>query len=131
MLRATSTCPLFLCLLFVLGCGGGIQRQEVSGTVTYDGKPVQRGEVSFVPDDPALAPEGGVIEDGKFRFEAVAGKKTVQIRGSRELPPRPEDGPDAGPMYEDYIPARHNTGSTLTVEVKPGEDNTYEFKLTP
>lgn len=117
-------------LLCIVGCGGGIERHRVSGTVTFDDQPVERGEVSFVPDDPALAPEGGVIRDGKYSFEAVAGKKTVRIRGSRRLPPQPQDDPESGPLYEDFIPARYNTDSTLKVEVEPGARNVFPFELT-
>lgn len=118
--------PALLCMA---GCGGGIERYQVSGTVTYDGQAVERGEVSFEPEDRSKAPEGGVIEDGKFRFQVVPGKKTVRIHGSRRLPPGPHDDPDSGPMYEDYIPDCYHTKSTLKVEVKPGGDNVFPFEL--
>lgn len=113
------------------GCGGGVARYDVSGTVTYDGQPVERGEISLVPDDPAQAPEGGTIESGRFRLQATAGPKTVQIRGSRPLPPERQDNPQMGLLYEDYIPARYNRESTLKAEVAPRGPNVFTFELTP
>jgi hypothetical protein len=127
---AKADLAAMLGLVCILGCGGGIERQRVSGTVTFDGQPVERGEVSFVPEDRGQSPEGGVIQDGKFSFEAVAGKKTVRIRGSRRLPPQPDDDPDSGPLYEDFIPAKYNTDSTLKVEVTSAGPNVFPFELT-
>jgi hypothetical protein len=112
------------------GCGGGVPRYDVSGTVSFDGQPVERGEVSLIPDDPAQPPEGGLIESGRFRFQATAGPKTVQIRGSRPLPPERQDNPDMGLLYEDFIPARYNRESTLKAEVKPRGSNVFDYQLT-
>jgi hypothetical protein len=35
-----------------------------------------------------------------------------------------------GLLYEDFIPARYNRESTLTVEVTPGGKNVFTFDLT-
>lgn len=37
-------------LLLLSGCSGGEQLYDVSGTVTYDGKPVAKGLIFFDPD---------------------------------------------------------------------------------
>jgi hypothetical protein len=121
--------PAALALLLTAGCGGE-PRYEVSGTVTFDGVAVERGEISFDPVDPGRAPEGGPIEGGRFAVEMTAGKKIVRIRGSRKLPPERQDNPEMGPLYEDYIPAAHNTESTRQVEITPGGDNEFTFDLT-
>jgi hypothetical protein len=117
-------------VLMGAGCDRGPRRYAVSGTVTFDGQPVERGEVSLVPDVAAQAPEGGPIEAGRFQFQALAGKKTVRIRGSRPLPPERQDNPEMGLLYEDFIPARYNRESTLIVEVTPGGKNVFTFDLT-
>jgi hypothetical protein len=56
-------------LLFVLGCGqddGLGKRYAVSGTVTYNGQPVAKGRISFVPKDKAARSASGQIENGSF-----------------------------------------------------------------
>ena len=114
----------------ISGCGGGgIPRYEVSGKVTFNGTPVEKGEISFVPDKPGMAPDGGVIEKGEFRFAATEGKKTVQIRASRPIPGQRPGNSDMGPLYEDYIPAQFNRQSKLTAEVTAGGENEFTFDL--
>ncbi len=114
----------------ICGCGGGgIPRYEVSGKVTFNGTPVENGEISFVPDKPGMAPDGGVIEKGEFRLTATEGKKTVQIRASRPIPGQRQGNSDMGPLYEDYISAQFNRQSKLTAEVTAGGDNEFTFDL--
>jgi hypothetical protein len=110
-----------------IGCGGR-ETLEVSGGVTFDGKPVERGEISFVPTAGG-APDGGVIEQGKFQFQARPGSKRVEIRGSRPVPPARQSNSEMGPMYEDYIPARYNDQSTLTADVTADGDRHFQFDL--
>ena len=121
---------LLLILLATTGCGGGPEMYDVSGTVTFDGQPVERGEISLDPDDARLSPDAGVIEQGRFSFPAKPGKKTVRIRASRPLPPERQDAPEMGTLYEDYIPAKYNRQSTLTADISPGGDNQFTFELT-
>lgn len=117
-------------LSLISGCGdNGPQRYAVSGTATFDGQPIERGEISFVPVDSNQSPEGGVIENGKFQFQSLAGAKSVQIRGSRALPPERQDNPEMGLLYEDYIPAQFNASTTLQAEVTPSGANTFTFEL--
>ncbi len=112
------------------GCGDGPTTFEVSGTVTFDGKPVERGEISFVSVEPSGAPDGGVIADGKFSFRATVGKKLVRITGSRPLPADRQTSPEMGLLYEDFIPDIYNSQSELSFEVSPKGGNTRDFQLT-
>jgi len=116
-------------LLVLAGCGGE-KRYEVTGTVSFDGQPVERGEISFDPTEPGKAPEGGPIVEGRFRVNVSSGKKIVRIRGSRPLPPEQQDNPEMGLLYEDYIPAQHNTESTREVEIGPGGQREFTFELS-
>lgn len=65
---------LCLCgMLMTAGCGGG--KGEVSGKVSYKGKPVLGGTVSFAPE------KGGVMrspieEDGSFKISNIPPGKT-------------------------------------------------------
>jgi hypothetical protein len=58
---------LTVCLLLLLaGCSS---KGTVSGTVTFQGKPLPSGNVMFVPEHgPAVS---GIIDDGKYTVEKV------------------------------------------------------------
>ncbi|MEZ6131034.1 MAG: hypothetical protein R3C59_20375 [Planctomycetaceae bacterium] len=61
-----------LTLLSLSGCGGGgIDRQDVQGAVTFDGQPVVYGEILF---QPTSGPAGSaVIRDGRYDTAAEEG----------------------------------------------------------
>ena len=54
----------------IAGCGGGgVDRTDLSGTVTFDGKPIVYGEIQFLaqPDQDSSPPSGfAEIIDGKY-----------------------------------------------------------------
>jgi len=66
----------FLGLLGVAGCGddsGLGQRYAVSGTVTYNGQPVENGQISFVPvDQTKQRAANGFIQGGRYSLTTVA-----------------------------------------------------------
>jgi len=72
MIRKTLFCLGFAipAALAVPGCGdsssGLARRYSVSGTVTYNGKPLERGTISFVPADAKGRAAGGTIIDGRY-----------------------------------------------------------------
>jgi hypothetical protein len=111
-----------------IGCSSD-NRLDVSGTATFDGVAVERGEISFIPREGG-SPDGGVIEQGKFQFAAKPGEKRVEIRASRPVPTERQSNPEMGLMYEDYIPARYNTATTLTATVSPDGERVYEFTMS-
>ena len=59
-----------LCCLFAIGCGsdGKPRRVPVTGTVTYNGKPLPGGDVVFVPADTSngFRARGKANERGQF-----------------------------------------------------------------
>src|SRR5215831_11497526 len=73
----------------VLGCGdssGLTRRYPVSGTVKYNGKPLERGNINFVPVDSQGRSAGGTIIDGQYSLTtqepddgALPGKYKVGI----------------------------------------------------
>ena len=121
-----------LCLVLAAGCGGPDPRSrsfEVTGTVTLDGQPVAAGKMTLIPDDPSLSADAGPIADGQYKFLASAGRKTVVIHATREVPqPGPKDVP-RNPKFEDYIPAKYHEKSELSMEVVPGGENRFDFPL--
>ena len=122
---------VFGCLgICLLGCGGGSTTYEVSGAVTYDGQPVEQGQISFIPASDGAAPDAGTIEDGKYTVSVTPGEKRVEIRASRPLPVERQTQPDMGLLYEDYIPAAYNADSKLMADVA-SQSRKFDFHLTP
>jgi len=146
---------LALISLVAVGCNDGgtddLPREPISGTVSYDGKPLANGTIQFQPASQAEGmAAGGMVINGRFdvpRSEGpVPGKYKVQIDSIDETisvpapdPPPSPDG-DAFPgelkilapkkmMKKRLIPPRYNSQTELVGEVKAGGPNTYKFDL--
>ena len=133
-------------LLFLGGCGGGLDdepdRVVVFGQVTYDGKPVEKGEIRFVPAAGTQAPASGAsIENGSYRVDHKGGVPigTFQVRLSAYRAPggtegevlgAPSDDPMAG--REQYLPEKYSgANSALTLTIEPGKEPIEkDFALT-
>lgn len=127
---------LAACWLAVAGCGGsGPQRYAVSGTITFDGKPLPDGEIIFFPTDDVPQPDAGKIADGKYAVLSLPGKKRVEIRADRPSATKTiATGGETGkvtwiPAREVYIPAQYNTRSKLSIEVLPAGPREFDFQL--
>ena len=117
-----------LLLLVFAGCGpGGPATYAVQGTVTYDGKPIKQGDILFIPDDAAFAPEGGKIIDGKYEMVSKGGVCRVQI-SALDIDENTE-WISGSPIASNYIPERYNQQTTLTADVTAGGDNRFDFSL--
>jgi len=144
VVRRTTRGAVLLCLPLVLGliagCGGG-KTASVSGQVTYNGKPVTGGSLSFTPIPTSGGQEPGkpgaavVGDDGKYVVGtygetdgAVIGKHQVNY-SAPVLPfpegrePRPGESPPRS-GFEGLVPRID------TVEVKRGS-NTIDIELVP
>ncbi len=60
-----SFLTLFLMVAFS-GCQRGVRRYEISGQVTYEGAPVQLGEISFDPVEQEVGGGFASIQEGKY-----------------------------------------------------------------
>ena len=135
--RVSYSAALLLGSLLSAGCGDG--KVGVRGTVTFDGKPVALGVISFEPADGRGPNTGGAITDGRFELSgpaaATPGRKVVRIRASRPTGRKIESGPPAPPgtlvdELEAFIPAHYNAKSTLTTEIVAGKVNEVSFELS-
>ena len=121
------------------GCGKTSDRALVSGKVTYRGEPVANGEIRFDAIGGTTQPAGASIRDGQYQ---VVGKGGVPVGNHRVSITafRPNSGASAapsgaGPMGGggvpiQYLPAKYNTQSTLTITLEPGETKkTLDFDL--
>ena len=111
------------------GCGAkGPATYPVSGTVTFNGAPLDNGQISLRSVDGDATPAGGVILEGKFTLQSTAGEKIVEINATREA--GPVDPTMGQAPREQYIPKKYNVESTLRATVAPDGPNTFEFPLT-
>jgi hypothetical protein len=70
-------------LLVAAGCGNST---SVSGHVTFEGKAVGNGAVTFLPADGLGPVAGGQITDGQYQIANLTpGKKIVQIIGVKKI----------------------------------------------
>lgn len=104
----------FLAALVAAGIGcGGNGRNELTGTVTFQGNPVPLGEIRFEPDTSQGGDGPGVllaIENGAFRtapgMGVVAGPHKVFIRGfDGKGAPAKQSGPApyvGFPLFPEY-----------------------------
>lgn len=129
-------------VLAMIGCGGGASRQSIEGAVTFDGKPVRKGQIKFIPTPAGVGPTAGaVITAGRYAVSAerglMPGKYRVEITALRPATEKAKAiNPVTGAMettsaMEAYIPSRYNVDSELTAEVTAGGANKADFALTP
>ena len=117
------------------GCDGNPRTGTVRGTVTYRGKPVPNGTVSFIPDAGPSA-TGELKPDGSYALTtyrggdgAVPGKYRVIVVAMQDMADRlPED---RNPLPPPIVPLRYTSLATsdLRAEIAAGE-NTVNFELT-
>lgn len=130
----------FLAILAALsGCGRtDANRNAIGGTVTLDGKPIEQGSILFIPIDGAKGTAtGGQIEMGRYQIAshdgAAVGRNRVEVRAVHKTGRMIARGLGAtGKMIEEQsegVATRFNSNSTLTIEIKPG-DNISDFEVT-
>ncbi|MBN1911970.1 MAG: hypothetical protein JW818_19770 [Pirellulales bacterium] len=104
--------------------------------MTMDGQPMPKGSIKFLPEKGTLGPTAGAsIENGRFSIDAskstFAGKFRVEILANRPSGRTAVD-PMTGEKYpvpEQYVPARYNSQSELTIDIAEGQPNRLEFDL--
>ena len=117
---------VWLCLLAVTcaaaaGCGDGLKRYRVRGTVTFQGKPVESGAIFFEPTESVgkIAPTSYLpIRNGKYdagENGPVAGKYRVVVGGMDQSNNNvDDDGITHTPqLFKDYV---------FEVEIPPPND---------
>lgn len=141
-----SSCTVlsFVCviLLSTYGCGDGHpKRSIVTGTVTYNGKPLSIGSLVFVPVGGGPSAQGKIDRNGFYEMGTfddddgvIPGNYKIMITaltspGGSGLPEDAVDG-NAGPVS--VIPEWYGDleKSGLQVTVKADEENTIDLPLT-
>ncbi|MEX0793499.1 MAG: hypothetical protein WD045_10210 [Pirellulaceae bacterium] len=123
---------LLLLLGLLIGCGGS--DGTLSGSVSLDGEAVPEGSIAFIPAAGTKGPSiGGGIRKGKYHIPAengfAAGSYRVEIRWPREAGEVELYPGSMGQRFEEAIPAKYNTQSTLEVQIDSQGDTT-DFELS-
>ncbi|MGQ9506075.1 MAG: carboxypeptidase-like regulatory domain-containing protein [Thermogutta sp.] len=149
MFRLTGVWLSAITLLIVSGCGSrGPRLAVVKGRVTLDGQPLANAIVTFTPVAGGPASTGTTNSNGEYELAcqlgrgAVVGQHKVSVRSqppvptgagavSSDDPSYQYGGQDSStaPVFQEKIPAKYNTQTTLVKEVKPGT-NEINLDLT-
>jgi len=142
---------LIIMLVSVVGCRGDKKvYAKVKGTVTFNGKPLDKGEITFslLGKPPTFMD----ISDGKFSGQAVVGSNTISVSVKKKsgvapkLPPqaqlqmkayrakgRTEGGADPNATSDstmiELIPAEWNSASKQVRIVEAGSENDFDFNI--
>lgn len=140
-------------MVLAAGCGdssGLPARYKVSGTVTYNGQPVEKGEIEFRPDNLDTAQAAtGEIKNGSYYLTtavdgdgALPGDYKVVIKSTEVDLSKAESNSKGGSFRQDdvakankdakkLVPAKYSlpetSGLTFKVEAK---SNTADFPLS-
>ena len=108
----------------VFCCGCGSNTNAVTGTVKLAGKPLEKGTISFQPADGDGPTAAEKIVNGQYAVRVRPGQYKVQILGYRKTGERHVNpGDPNSPMtdtLEQIVPERDNTATTLTCDVRRG-----------
>jgi hypothetical protein len=137
--RITCYRAAILVLAAVSGCGSSeeLNRQAVSGSVTFDGKPLASGAILFEPVTAESGTAvGAVIRKGTFTISAkdgpVPGSYQVRIYASSGIQARPTKGQidhSSRPMVES-LPEHYNSKTELRADVTGVRANRFQFDLS-
>ncbi len=112
-------------------------RQALSGAVSFKGKPIPNGYISFDPLDKQTTKSGSMIVAGVYKVTResglLPGRYTVRISagdGKTEAA-----SGNAGPggstniVSKELVPAEWNSKSTKEAAVKKGDKNEFNFDI--
>jgi len=127
-------------VMFALGCGESdpLGRKAISGTVSFNGAPIERGNIGFQPVEKSTTSGGASIEAGKYSIPRQkglpAGKYRVTVnapkgggaQASKDAPPG-----DPLPPPQEMIPPEWNEKSDQFIEVTEKGPYVFNFDVKP
>lgn len=130
-MRSWSWVVVCCCAAMLAGCGGsgGKSKNQVSGSVELDGKPLLEGEMTFVPKGEGR-PEGARVSGGAYTAELEDGEYKVKIEATKKVPLGPGEPSVSGEKDKlvSIIPPRYNENTELTITVSGVTKK--DFKMT-
>jgi hypothetical protein len=146
---------LFLILVTVVGCQSKKPTYaNIKGTVAYNGKPLEKGEIVFAME--GRPPSVMDVVDGKFNGQALVGSNRVWVSARKKSATAPEvkggaaarkdaaaqikgyteqkrefgtPDPTYDPTMVDYIPEEWGPHGKQTRVVEAGVPNEFEFEI--
>ena len=136
MSKKTFQCllPVACCVLLLTACGrGGLERAVVTGRVTYQGQPVAKGKIRFIPVKDTKTPMwGAFIHDGKYEARGKGGVpvgthkveivawRTKSDAAETTNPPTSDQFLGGVPPGQQYLPEKYNAKTELKITIPPG-----------
>jgi hypothetical protein len=95
----------------------------VSGTITFQGKPVTSGLINFMQEN-SRPMGGGIHADGNYQFELPPGKYLVRIDTPPSVPEGWKEGDPPSLLGRRQVPLKYSNFKTsgLTTTVGPEDD---------
>lgn len=138
-------CCCLVAWLAAVGCqpaGQGAATYPVTGTVTYQGKPVDGARVVLSPaaeGTGAQAAAGETDAQGRYKIDAVPGEYIVLVSkypkpagtggGGQEYTP-PEEG-QVAPTPENLLPKKYETAVTSPLRLRvEARENVFDIQLS-
>ena len=129
--RLVFACLIALTCLFGVGCGPkGPPQVNVTGSVSWQGKPVATGIVTLYSAATGQGASAEIGADGTFKIEKlIVGPYQVSVGPS--LPKIPGEGEKPKPVPPFPIPGKYHQERTsgLTFEAKADTTNTLTLDL--
>jgi hypothetical protein len=130
---------LTIILIVVPGCGEKSDphgRQGLTGSITFQGKPLDGGSIKFLSAENPGQSAGALIRAGKYAIPREQGLApgTYRVFVSA-LEATPKSTPTAAPGAQvvepgrERIPAEYNSATRLTFEVKASQDNKFDITI--
>jgi hypothetical protein len=125
---------LFLAAVLPAGCGEEVAGDPISGTVSFQGKPLDHGSITFSPAAGQPTMSGGEIIEGQYSIPTEKGLQPgiydVRISSTEGGPAATDEMPgEPPPPPKERIPAEYNSKSTLKAEIKAGSENKFDFTI--
>jgi hypothetical protein len=122
---------LVLASLPLFGCGGDGSEASLTGSVTYNGAPVESGSISFMPQGPGT-PFGGKIVDGSYTAEKANAGKFIALISANAGDSAPRTREEAEQRRNapspNYIPEKAE-GNSKSIDVTGG-GQVLDFAIT-
>jgi len=120
-------------VLFLSGCGPAAPLLvDVRGSVTFDGKPLPRGQIAFVPDGPGQPGLGYLSPDGTYRLMSHGGRRGI-LPGNYRVSIAATEGSFENEDVRHLIPERfmhlETSGLSAVVPADSREGATFDFHL--
>lgn len=123
-------------VLFVCGGCGDVEPvgNSVSGTVTFQGKPLDQGSIEFAPAASQDTMTGAPITNGQYSVSAENGLKPgpYQVRITSSTGGQASTDAMPGEVTEvpkQRIPSQFNSQTTLKADVTESGENRFDFDI--